>query len=406
MVLLAGVLLIGACSSDDGGDDAGGGETTDGTTEGTDVTTTTALAGDDYRTIVETLADDGLEGRDNQSPGSEAAQTYLTGLLEEFTEPLPDAPDGYAWPFAEGTNLIGMIPGGDKADEYLLIGGHYDHVGTDCPSNDPADTVCNGAADNAAGTASAVEVGRALAAAGPERTVIVALWDAEEDGLLGAEAYVDDPAVPLADTVAYLNWDIQGTNLTPSLADTTVVVGAETGGPNLIAASETATEASDLQALDLSLLFGQGRSDHAPFAAAGVPVVFYTDANNSCYHTAQDDLTTIDFDKLGRQIPIGTALAEDLAATDEPPEFDAAAPAASFADAESMLAVIEGGRDDFQLFGADGAASAEAYLTDLEAMVDAGEAAFDEDAVSRLLGGAVEVVELLTTGECTGFLDQ
>lgn len=299
-----------------------------------------------------------------------------------------------------------MIPGGDKADEYLVIGGHYDHLGSDCPTDDPADTVCNGAADNAAGAASALVVGQALAAAGPERSVIVALWDAEEDGLLGATAYLADPPIPLEDTVAYLNWDIQGTNLTPSLADTTVVVGAETGGPNLVAASEAATAASDLDALDLSLLFGQGRSDHAPFAAAGVPVVFFTDANNSCYHTSQDDVSNLDFDKLARQIPIGTALAEDLASTDDLPEFDADAPAASFADAESMLAVLEGSQADFDLFGADGRATAEVYLADLQAMVEAGEAAFDDDAVSTLLGGAIDVVELLSSGECDGFLDQ
>ena len=65
----------------------------------------------------------------------------------------------------------------------------------------------------------------------------MALWDAEEDGLLGAEAYVADPVVPLEDTVAYLNWDIQGANLSPALAGVTVMVGTETGGPNLQAAA-------------------------------------------------------------------------------------------------------------------------------------------------------------------------
>ena len=405
-LLLAALLLAGACSSDDDGGDAAA--TTDAAGDGATTTTAAADGGIDttrVQAVVEELASDELAGRDNGTPGGEAARAYLIGQLEEFTEPLPDAPDGYEWPIDQGVNLLGLIPGGDLADEYLVLGAHYDHIGSDCPSDDPADTICNGAADNAAGVASALEAARALAAAGTERSVVVALWDREEDGLLGAEAYVADPPFPLEDTVAYLNWDIQGANLSPTLADTTVVVGAETGGPDLVAASEAATGASDLQALDLSLLFGQGRSDHAPFAAAGVPVVFYTDANNSCYHTAQDDLTTLDLDKLFRQVPIGTALAQDLAATDTPPSFDAAAPAASFADAQSMLAVLDTAQDDFGLFGDEGAADAEAYLADLQAMVDAGEAAFDDDAVSRLLGGAVDVVELLTTGECDGYLD-
>src|SRR5688572_11919946 len=128
IALLAGLLVLGACSSDDSGDGEAADETTAGTEADAATTTTTPFAGDDHRTIVETLAGDALEGRDNQTPGSEAAQEYLTGLLEEFTEPLPGAPDGYAWPFAEGTNLLGMIPGGERADEVLVLGGHYDHI--------------------------------------------------------------------------------------------------------------------------------------------------------------------------------------------------------------------------------------------------------------------------------------
>ncbi len=71
-----------------------------------------------------------------------------------------------------------------------------------------------------------------------------------------------------------------------------------------------------------------------------------------------------------------------------------------------MYDVVSGSQEDFDLLGGGGTAAAEAYLADLEAMVDAGEAAFDDDAVSTLLGGAVDIVEALTTGECTGFVDQ
>jgi hypothetical protein len=215
---------------------------------------------------------------------------------------------------------------------------------------------------------------------------------------------VADPPFPLEDTIAYLNWDIQGANLAPSLTDLTVMVGAETGGPNLVDAADTAAGASGLRTLALSLLFGQGRSDHAVFAEAGVPVVFFTDSNNSCYHTAQDDVDVLDFDKLGQQILTGTALAQDLASTDDLPEFDPDAPAASFEDAESMLEVVRSGQEDFDLFGS--ADVAEAYLADLERIVDAGPSAFDDQAVNDLLGGAVDIVEALTTGECSSYLDQ
>ena len=92
-----------------------------------------------------------------------------------------------------------------------MIGGHYDHIGRNCDSDeDPTDTICNGAADNAAGVAEALTLGQTIAAAGvPRRSVIIAIWDREEDGLLGAEFYANNPIVPLADTKAYINFDIQ-----------------------------------------------------------------------------------------------------------------------------------------------------------------------------------------------------
>lgn len=401
-LLVAALLAGAACGSDDSGD-----------TTTTTTTTATEAAGPDaerVQGVVEALADDEMEGRDNQTDGSVLAQDFLIDQLSQFAQPLEDGaagPDAYRYPFDEGTNLLAVIPGGDRADEYVLLGAHYDHLGRDCPTDTPGDDICNGAADNAAGVATVLEVGRALAAAPepPPRTVILALWDAEEDGLLGSDAYIADPVIPLEDTVAYLNWDIQGANLSPALADVTVVVGAETGGPNLIAATQAATGASSLQTLALSLLFGQGRSDHAGFAAAGVPIVFFTDANTPCYHTSQDDVANLDFDKLGQQILTAEALTRDMAATEDLPEYDPAAPPATYDDAVSMLEVVSGAQDDFDLFDADAQASAEQFLTDLEAMVDAGAEAFDDAAVSTLLGGSVDTVEALSTGVCDGFLD-
>jgi hypothetical protein len=173
----------------------------------------------------------------------------------------------------------------------------------------------------------------------------------------------------------------------------------------VIAATQPATETSSLQTLALSLLFGQGRSDHANFADAGVPVVFFTDANTPCYHTSQDDLSNLDFDKLGQQILTAEALTRDMASTADLPEYDPTAPPATYDDAVSMLEVVSTGQDDFDLFDADAQATAEQFLTDLQAMVDAGPEAFDDAAVSTLLGGSVDVVEALSTGECDGFLD-
>jgi len=394
-VVLVGALLAGgACSSDESGDG-------------------TAAAGPDadrVRGVVEALADDEMEGRDNGSDGSTLAQDFLVDQLGQFSDPLDgDSLEGYGHTFALGTNLIGVIAGGDRAEEYVVLGAHYDHLGWGgCRTDTPGDMVCNGAGDDASGVATVLEIGRSLAAdpEPPPRTVVLALWDAEEDGLAGSAAYVDDPPVPLEDTAVYLNWDIQGSNLSPALADSTVMIGAETGGPNLIAAAQAATEDSSLQTLVLSLRFGGGRtSDHVTFAAAGVPTVFFTDGTTPCYHTSHDDVSTLDFEKLGQQIHTGMVLTRDLVATDDLPEYDGTTPPATYDDAVSMLDVLSAGQPDFERFSPDVQATAEQFLIDLQSMVDAGEQAFDDAAVSTLLGGSVDVVEALSSGECDGFLD-
>ncbi len=359
----------------------------------------------DVRAVVERLASDELEGRDNGTEGSRAAQRLLIDQLAQFAQPAypdRDGDDGFLQSFSVGTNVLAVIPGGELADQYVIIGAHYDHLGMDCPTSDPDDSVCNGATDNATGVAAALAVARALVADGtPRRSVLLAFWDAEEDRLDGSAAYVATPVVPLAQTTGYVNFDIQGASLLPALRNTTVAVGAETGGPNLVEATTRAAGASTLETLQLSLLFGQGRSDHANFVAAGVPSVFFTDANTPCYHTTKDDLQAVDFAKLDQQIATATALSRDLVGTDTPPAFDPAAPASTYGDAVSMLAVTTKAEPDFDLLGPTAAASSVAYIADLQAIVDAGPDAFDEAAVATLLGGAVTFVDALTQGECT-----
>src|SRR5438309_596742 len=175
-----------------------------------------------------------------------------------------------------------------------MIGAHYDHLGTRSAADGschargtPGGHVCNGATDNAAGVAATLAIGEALRSlpTPPRRSVILALWDAEEDGLLGSLYYVNNPVVPLANTVAYVNFDIQGANLLPSLRRTSFAVGPETGGAVLEDVLRAAVAAEGLGTRPLSYIFGQLRSDYANFVARQVPTVFFSDATGGCYHT-------------------------------------------------------------------------------------------------------------------------
>ncbi len=363
-----------------------------------------------HRAVVETLASDNLAGRDNGTPGSAAAQEFLIAAVSEFAQPLvPGAtgPTAFRQSFGIGTNVLAVIPGGDLADQYVIVGAHYDHLGSDCIGTGSADNICNGASDNASGVAVALAIGKAIAG-GDEprrRSVIIAFWDAEEDGLLGSAAYIASPAVPLDQTVAYVNFDIQGTNISPSLANMTVLVGAETGGINLVNAAATAAEASTLDTVRLSLLFGQGRSDHANFVSAGVPSVFFTDATTPCYHTVGDDASIVDYPKLQQQVANAQALVRDLVSTDTLPAYEPNAPAATYADAESIHGLLVQAQPDFSRFSDADRVVSDQFVADLGAIVDSGPDAFDDRSVGPLLGGTAAIASLWAGGECDGFLD-
>ena len=408
---VAGLLLVSACSDDS--KDSAGTEATNATTVADTTSDTTpdtvapttlpAPVALNAREIVEALASDDLGGRDNLTEFSAQTQSLLIDQVAQFAQPVyaADGADGYLQRFADGANILAMVPGGDLASEFVIVGAHYDHLGEGCATTDETDHICNGATDNAGGVAAAISAVRAIAAEGtPRRTVVLALWDAEEDGLLGSLAYLTDPAFPVEFTVAYVNFDIQGSNLSPALANTTVVVGAETGGQTLIDMAKAATSESTLDALLLSVLYGQGRSDHANFVAAGVPSVFFTDANNGCYHTAQDDLLSFNFPKLDQQVINAIALTKALAATDTPPTFDPAAAATNYADAVSLLEVVERGLPDIGLLSIEAQGVYEQYRLDLHAIIDAGLDAFNLDAVGILLSGAVALVDALTHAPC------
>lgn len=170
-------------------------------------------------------------------------------------------------------NVIGIIPGKERPDEYVLHTAHWDHLGR-CTANDAGDDICNGAIDNATGTAALVALGEAHAKAGPTaRTLVFLAVTAEESGLLGSEYYGAEPVFPLAQTVGGVNMD--ALSLAGPAHDVTVV-GA--GKSELDAYLETALkELGRVATPDASPQAGYYyRSDHFSLAKRGVPM-FYID---------------------------------------------------------------------------------------------------------------------------------
>ncbi len=364
------------------------------------------------RADVLNLAGDATDGRNNNTPGSTLAQNYLLEALTGLTDGANSAAtgvDAYKQPFDQGTNLVGVIPGTDLADQYVMIGAHYDHLGHSCRDVRAGDDICNGATDNAASVAAVLQVVRSLVAAPqpPRRSVIVALWDREEDGLVGSRYYTQHPLIPLADTVAYVNLDIQGSNLRPSLRNFSFAVGAESGGTRLQQIVQDAITPSTLGTRELSVVFGQGRSDHVNFINVGVPTVFFSDATGPCYHTDSDDDAVVDYGKLNAQIGILQRTVQTLATTNTLPTFTpTGTPLATYADALVLRDAIDALQVDLALFPPATATQLAGYQVELDAIADAGPAAFDSTAMIRVLNIAAASVTAFTQGPCDGFLAQ
>lgn len=168
-------------------------------------------------------------------------------------------------------NVIGVLPGSEKPDEYVIYTAHWDHLGRCTPAPD-GDDICNGAVDNATGTAALVALAEAQAKAGaPKRSIIFLAVTAEEQGLLGADYYAANPVYPLAQTVGGVNMDAF---LIAGPSKDVVVVGP--GKSQLDKFLESALKADGRVATpnpapEAGYYY---RSDHFAFAKRGVPMLY------------------------------------------------------------------------------------------------------------------------------------
>jgi hypothetical protein len=236
---------------------------------------------------VATLTAPGMDGRASGTPGGDRAARQLAEWLAAAGW-RPGGSDGsFLQPFdldggARAANVVGILPGRDPvlAAEAIVIGAHWDHDGR------VDGVVYPGADDNASGVAVVVGLARTFARAGSlARTLVVVFFGAEELGLLGSRHYLAAPVVPLARTVAMLNFDQVG-----RLREPLHVGGVDSGsGLRQLVREAARGSAPGLRfraALDLP-------SDHARFHRAGIPVLFFFTGWHPDQHRATDTAVAI-----------------------------------------------------------------------------------------------------------------
>jgi Zn-dependent M28 family amino/carboxypeptidase len=204
------------------------------------------------------------------------------------------------------SNVAGYLEGTDKKDEYVILTGHYDHLGM------RNGQIYYGADDDGSGTCAVIEMAEAFSKAkaagnGPRRTIVFMTVSGEEKGLWGSEYYSDNPLFPLDKTSVDLNTDMVGRIDTERKTDDTLnyvyVIGHNKLSSELAGINEEAN--TRYTGLTLDYKFDDPndpnriyyRSDHYNFARKGVPILFFYDGMlQSDYHKPTDTIDRIYWD--------------------------------------------------------------------------------------------------------------
>jgi hypothetical protein len=215
-------------------------------------------------------------------------------------------------------NVVAVLEGaGPTADETIVLGAHYDHLGMGGFGTLAPWTVAvhNGADDNASGTAVLLEIARRLAARAqplPRRLIFIA-FSAEEMGLIGSEHYVSRPLVPMQQTVAMLNLDMVGRLRNDELT----VSGTGTGAEFESAVGRLGQQYGFRISSSPS---GYGPSDHTSFYSHGVPVLHFFTGLHEDYHRPSDDFDKLNYTGMLRVTDMVHDLAVELATAETPPQ--------------------------------------------------------------------------------------
>jgi Zn-dependent M28 family amino/carboxypeptidase len=190
-------------------------------------------------------------------------------------------------------NVIGILPGARRPDEYVIYSAHWDHLGRCEPVK--GDDICNGAVDNASGTAGLIALARAHVKAGPaDRSILFLAVTGEESGLLGSDYYAANPIYPLARTVGGLNMD--SLNVFGRTHDVTL----NGGGKSEIEAYLDRAVKPQRRKIVPEPTPEKGyyyRSDHFSFAKRGVPMLYFESGEDlvkgglTAGHIASEDYT-------------------------------------------------------------------------------------------------------------------
>ncbi len=242
---------------------------------------------------IATLADDSMEGRGAGTDGGARARLYLLARYAQLG--LDSLGSGRVQSFAmpggklEGSNIIGIIRGGRRPGQVIVVSAHYDHLGT------RNGQVYNGADDNASGVSAMLAAATWFTAHRPDQTLLFVAFDGEEEGDLGSGAFVHAGLIPPDSILMNINLDMVSRSERKRL----FAVGAARFPALLPYLEATACGAPVMLVLghDKGWVASEDwttQSDQFAFLGIGVPFIYFGVEDHPDYHKPTDDVSRID----------------------------------------------------------------------------------------------------------------
>ncbi|MDB4609404.1 M28 family metallopeptidase [Flavobacteriaceae bacterium] len=293
----------------------------------------TSIEAEDLRQLLYVYASDFFQGRETGALGQKRAVTFLKEFYQARGIKAGEGSEDYFQKMTlnikdkevQTENVIAIIEGSEKPEEYLVISSHLDHIGIHDGE------INNGADDDGSGTVSLLEIAEAFqlaveAGKGPKRSIIFLHVTGEEKGLLGSKYYTDNPLYPLENTIANLNIDMVGRTDPKRVNDNPnyiYLIGSDRLSMELHEISEEVNKAT--VNIDLDYTYNAHddknrfyfRSDHYNFAKNNIPVIFYFNGTHADYHRPTDTVEKIEYDLMETRARLIFATAWELANREE-----------------------------------------------------------------------------------------
>lgn len=283
----------------------------------------------DLKEFLYVYASDYFQGRETGTLGQKRAVTFLREFYQNRNIKAAQGTQDYFQPMEltikgqpiATENVVAIIEGKSKPEEYIVISSHLDHEGI------KNGEIYNGADDDGSGTVALLEIAEAFQVAaaegnGPARSIIFLHVSGEEKGLLGSRYYTDNPLYPLANTVANLNIDMVGRTdpkRESKNRNYVYLIGTDRLSTELHEISEQANDATLKMDLDYTYNAADDpnrfyfRSDHYNFAKNNIPVIFYFNGTHADYHKPTDTVEKIEYDLLAQRAQLVFYTAWELA---------------------------------------------------------------------------------------------